>query len=95
LAGWLEFALLRRGLNRRIGATGLPSSFLLTLWGAALLAAATGFGASRLAPALPPIPAAALALAPFGLTYLLLTTLAGLPEARALTGRLLRRRGPA
>ena len=95
LAGWLEFALLRRGLGRRIGETGLPLRFLAILWGAALLGGVAGFGASRLGPSLPPIAAALVALLPFAATYLLVTTLVGVPEALALTRRLRRRRGPA
>ena len=35
------------------------------------------------------------ALLPFAATYLLVTTLGGVPEALALTRRLRRRRGPA
>ena len=36
LAGWVEFALLRRAVNRRVGATGIGRSRLLTLWSSAL-----------------------------------------------------------
>ena len=32
IAGWVEFALLRRTLNRRIGTTGLPVSLTARLW---------------------------------------------------------------
>src|SRR3989440_1145880 len=32
IAGWIEFALLRRTLNRRIGRTGLPSVYVSKLW---------------------------------------------------------------
>src|SRR5205085_10092295 len=32
LAGWVEFVLLRRSLNRRIGWTGLPFSYVSKLW---------------------------------------------------------------
>ncbi len=42
IAGWLEFALLRRALNRRIGRTGLEAPFLAKLYGAALAAATAG-----------------------------------------------------
>jgi putative peptidoglycan lipid II flippase len=44
IAGWLEFALLRRGLARRIGPTGLPASYTAKLWTAAAAAAAAGWG---------------------------------------------------
>ena len=44
LAGWVEFALLRRGLNRRIGRTGLDPRLAGRLWAAAAAAAAAGGG---------------------------------------------------
>ena len=47
LAGWLEMLLLRRALNARVGKTGLPASFSLRVWGAALCAAAARSGRSR------------------------------------------------
>ncbi|MCA1555571.1 MAG: murein biosynthesis integral membrane protein MurJ, partial [Acidobacteria bacterium] len=37
IAGWVEFFLLRRTLNRRIGRTGLPVAYISKLWLAALL----------------------------------------------------------
>jgi putative peptidoglycan lipid II flippase len=40
LAGWVEFLLLRRTLQRRIGAVAIPASFLLQTWGVAVVAAA-------------------------------------------------------
>lgn len=43
VAGWVEFTLLRRTLNRRIGATGLPANLVARLWLAAALAAAAGW----------------------------------------------------
>lgn len=44
VAGWVEFSLLRRALNQRIGQTGLPASFVGRLWGAAAVAAAAAWG---------------------------------------------------
>ena len=35
VAGWIEFALLRASLNRRIGRTGLAASYVSRLWFAA------------------------------------------------------------
>ncbi len=43
IASWVEFTLLRRTLNRRIGRTGLPYAFLAKLWIAAGVAAAAGW----------------------------------------------------
>ena len=37
IAGWVEFALLRRALGRRIGATPLTVALLIKLWSVALL----------------------------------------------------------
>ena len=43
IAGWVEFALLRRTLNRRIGRTGLSASYVIKLWTAAILCAGVGW----------------------------------------------------
>src|SRR5512142_1364281 len=44
MAAWVEYALLRRALNRRIGATGLPARTAARLWGSAAVAGAVGLG---------------------------------------------------
>jgi putative peptidoglycan lipid II flippase len=44
LASWVEFTLLQRGLRRRIGQLGLPFSFLIQVWIAALIAGAAARG---------------------------------------------------
>jgi putative peptidoglycan lipid II flippase len=44
IAGWVEFALLRRTLNQRIGATGLAPSLAVRLWTGAIAAAVAGWG---------------------------------------------------
>jgi len=41
-AAWVEYALLRRALGRRIGATGLPARTLFRLWASAAVAGAAG-----------------------------------------------------
>jgi len=87
IAGWIEFALLRRSMNRRIGRTGLTIGFQLRLWTAAAVAAAVGWGIQSAAPGWAPIPLAAIVLVPYGLVYFGLTTMFGLPEARALWGK--------
>ena len=90
VAGWIEFLLLRRKLNARIGRTGLPASFLLKLFAAALLCAAVGWGLKLLSAPLHPIFFAATVLLPYGLLYFAATSLLRVPESRALMGRLLR-----
>ncbi|MGE5646911.1 MAG: murein biosynthesis integral membrane protein MurJ [Acidobacteriota bacterium] len=91
LAGWLEFALLRRSLNRRIGRTGIAPSFLAKLWIASIAAAAAGWAAKLAIGERNPVLAAALILAPYGLVYLGLTSAFGISETRSIFRRLSRR----
>jgi putative peptidoglycan lipid II flippase len=86
VAGWIEFALLRRSLNRRIGHTGLSSSYFARLCTAALVAVLLG-SAGRLAGLEAPLLKAVVTLAPFGLAYLAMTTLLRIPEAQAVIRR--------
>jgi putative peptidoglycan lipid II flippase len=87
LGGWVEFFLLRRSLNRRIGRTGLPWPFVAKLWIGAILAAALGWGIKLFVGAYHPIVIAILVLGPYGLSYFALTSLFGLPEANRIVGR--------
>src|SRR5207245_348774 len=54
VAGWVEFALLRRGLRMRLGAQPPMGQFVAKLWAAAIVAAIAGM-AARFLP-LPPVP---------------------------------------
>ncbi len=84
VAGWIEFVLLKRGMDRKIGRTGLPAAFVATLWLAALLSAAAAFGVARWMAGVAPVPAAAAVLGTFGIGYLVLTRLMRVPESRTL-----------
>jgi putative peptidoglycan lipid II flippase len=88
LAGWLEFLLLRRALNRRIGETGLPVALAARLWGAALLAAGAAWGLRLAVGTLHPIPLAVVVLTGFGGVYFLVTDRLAIPEAGAILRRL-------
>jgi len=90
LAGWVEFVLLRRSLNRRIGWTGLPLSYVSKLWLSAALSAAAAWGLKLAFGPVHPILLAALVLTPYGLLFFTLTSAFGLAESRALVGRVLR-----
>ncbi len=87
IAGWVEFVLLRRTLNRRIGETGLPLSLSVRLWGAAFAAAALGWAIKLSAAEVHPLAAAAFVLVPFGITFFGLTLLLGVAEARSVFAR--------
>jgi putative peptidoglycan lipid II flippase len=95
VAGWLEFLLLRRSLNARIGNTGLPISFTAKLWVAAIASAAVGFavkfgfaqmeGATS---ALNRILMAIVVFAPFGIVYFGLTAWMGVDESKRFLNKL-------
>lgn len=91
-AGWVEFLLLRRTLNRRIGPTGLSASFVAKLWGSAAVAAAAAWGVKQLVGVAHPIPLAILALIPYGLVYFGLTTSLSIPESRTVLAAVFRQR---
>lgn len=87
LAGWIEFLLLRRSLNRRIGPSGLPVSLGFRLWGSAVVAAATAWLLRSLLPPSHPVLLAALVLTVYGGLYLLGTMMLRVDEARRVIGR--------
>jgi putative peptidoglycan lipid II flippase len=96
VAGWVEFFLLRRALNARVGVTGIPARAMARLWGAAALAAAAGWSA-KLAVGAVAVRPPALALAAavgvsYGAAYLAATAALGEGESAALVARLRRRR---
>lgn len=93
IAGWVEFALLRRALHQRIGDTGLRAEFTLKLWAIAFLGGAAGFAIKILLGAAHPVLLACLILPAYGAIYFGGATLLGIPEARSTLAPLLRRAG--
>ena len=93
MAGWVEFALLRRAVNQRIGKTGIPSRRLATLWGSAALAAAVALGIHTLAPRSRPLLVGVLVIAAYGATYFASTWIAGVEDAVDNAARITRRLG--
>jgi len=91
VAGWVEFTLLRRTLNRRIGNTGLPASLVAKLWTAAAAAAAAGwavkFGIGVQSPRLDGLAI----LAAYGVTYFAVSYLLGVEESARAIRRVKRR----
>lgn len=94
LAGWVEFALLRHELHKRIGSVASQRSRTARLWGAAILAALAGYGVKVVLPIRPShyssllIGAAVLPL--FGILYLAFSRALGVAAPNSLQ-RLLRR----
>ena len=90
IASWVEFTLLRRSLNRRIGPTSLFGGYLVKLGLAALLAAGIGWGLRIQFGHHYPIFLAILVLLPFGIVYLSSTMLLGVAEARTFSRKLIK-----
>jgi putative peptidoglycan lipid II flippase len=90
VAAWVEFALLRRSLNRRLGATAPDLRYLGTLWLCALAAALPAWGAKLLLGVERPLILGAVALTFYGVVYFATTAAFGIPEARDFRGRLAR-----
>lgn len=87
LAGWVEFLLLRRALQARIGSTALPSHYPAKIWAAALCASGAGWAAGRYIHFGFRWLNLGAILGAFGVIYALITLLAGIPEARSLLRR--------
>ena len=98
MAGWIEFAMLRRALARRIGSVKLAPSFLGRLWISGLVAAVAGIAchlylAPHITPHLPfrHISEAILVAGAFGVIYFAAAIMLGIAEARATLQRFARR----
>ncbi|HUQ82270.1 MAG TPA: murein biosynthesis integral membrane protein MurJ [Gemmatimonadaceae bacterium] len=95
LAGWVEFSLLRRAVNARVGGTGIPPRRLATLWGSAAGAAAVALLIRAVAPSNHPLVVGAGIIGAYGATYFVLTFVAGVEDAEPIARRLrLSRRRP-
>jgi putative peptidoglycan lipid II flippase len=90
VSGWVEFYLLRRSLNRRIGRTGLAASFVVRLWVAALAGAGLAWAIKFLIGKHHPFFVAVLVLIPYGLLYFAAAAVLRVPESGALVSRFLR-----
>ena len=84
IAGWVEFILLRRCLNKKIGSTGVSIFFMTKLWGSALLSAVLGFGIKTFLfkEGHFPVIRGLVVLFPFGLSYFIFTALLGVDESK-------------
>jgi len=83
----VEFVLLRRGMNLKIGRSEFPASYFAKLWMAAVIAAAVAWGVKLALPPLRPWIAGGLILVPYGAAYLGCTALMGIEQANGLVRR--------
>lgn len=84
MAAWVEYALLRRSLNRRIGKTGVPASSMVKLWGAAICAAGAAFTLKLWTVNLHPLISGCAVLCVFGLIYCGSAAALRIPDARKI-----------
>jgi putative peptidoglycan lipid II flippase len=103
LAGWLEFALLRRSLSRRAGAVRIPPGYLAQLWASAIFAGVASAAfyhfvtpvlGAHLPHILPKTRDGLIVCGVYGIVYFASAMLLGVPEARATMGRFLLRSRP-
>jgi putative peptidoglycan lipid II flippase len=91
VAGWVEFTLLRRTLNRRIGPTGLRASLVAKLWASAAVAAGLAYAVAigpRLATVVVPARLwSIVVLGVYGAAYLALTAVVGVGDTGSLWRR--------
>jgi putative peptidoglycan lipid II flippase len=92
LAGWTEFALLRRSLQEKIGVIPRPTSYFVRLWVIALAAGGIAFALKRPMQEIGQVVEGVSVLGAFGLIYVASTAAIGLPEATQLLRRLRLRR---
>jgi putative peptidoglycan lipid II flippase len=95
VSSWVEFTMLRRTLNRRIGATGLSPVYLIKGWGAAIFAAAIGRSLLHVAGHHNPVVIAIIVLGPYGIAYFAGAAVLGLPEVRGMLNMFSRMRARA
>jgi putative peptidoglycan lipid II flippase len=88
VAGWVEFILLRRTLNRRIGRTGLPLSYLARLWGSAVSAAIAAWVVKLALIDRAPLVMGLFSLSMYGAAFFAVAASLGVPEARRTLSRI-------
>jgi len=91
IGSWLEWTLLHASLAKRIGPCGTGAARLVRMFGAALGAAAAGYGTHVASARLHPLVVALLVTAVFALVYFAAARALGLSEARAFVAALARR----
>jgi putative peptidoglycan lipid II flippase len=90
VAGWVEFVLLRRSLNRRIGPTGLPVPLTMKLWTSAACGAAAAWAVKLATLGRHPVAAAIPILGVYGTIYFAAAYLLRVEECARLFRRFLR-----
>jgi putative peptidoglycan lipid II flippase len=93
VAGWIEFHLLRRKMNKRLGPTGVSAAMMVKLWGAASLAALSACVVEYYLPKHGPIFRALFVLSTYGVAYFAVTYLLRIKLCMDLVSKLIKRMG--
>lgn len=87
VSSWVEFLLLRRTMNQRIGRSGLPFGYQAKLWASALLAGAAGFAIHRHFTHHSHVVAAIVVLGVYGVLYFAAAMALGVAEVKTVLRR--------
>jgi len=90
LAGWVEFLLLRRSLNKKIGPSGLARGYVVKLWAASLVSGGAAFALKQTLSGNHPFFRGLAVMGIFGAVYFPVGTLLGVDEAKQILARILR-----
>ena len=88
ISGWIEFALLRHRLNKKIGKTGISLSYLFKLWSAALTGALIGFIINKTFTSPHPIIQAFIVFSFYGCTYFIVAAGLNIELAKHIINRM-------
>jgi putative peptidoglycan lipid II flippase len=91
VSSWVEFMLLRRTLNQRIGRSGLPFGYLMRLWASALLAGAAGYAIHQRFTHHSHVVAAIVILGIYGVLYFAVAVALGVAEVKTVFRRVVAR----
>ncbi len=91
MAAWVEFALLRSRMNARIGDTGLPARFVVTLWALAVASGGLAVAVQRAIAGWGRMTAGLVVIAVYGCAYLGGAALLRVPEVHGILGGFARR----
>jgi putative peptidoglycan lipid II flippase len=90
ISGWIEFYLLRKSLNKRIGNTGLTKKYQMMLWSAGIISAVVAFLINRILP-LGHIIKAVIVVGFYGSFYFFITYKLGISESKNTIDKILKK----
>jgi putative peptidoglycan lipid II flippase len=90
ISGWIEFYLLRRALNLKIGTTGIHIKGQIVLWSCGIVSGGIGFLVKYFAH-LSPIFEALIVFSFFGVAYFIFTYILNVEESRTTISKIIRK----